>query len=257
VKNDENYLNKSDRQNIILGIKNKMSEIVKKGKFQDVVGISQKADKSIVTEVDHFVSDLVKDVTNDFRKLHNIHFFSEEDQESFELPCLMLDPIDGTRELAQGQAECVLSLALIDKDGKGWGWLYNPFNGFEITSDINFVNAPGFHSDKLLGLVSRNEYRKGHFENVGREGIEVTPRGSIAFKLGLLATNASDFVISLSPKNLWDIAAGTIICWSRGIKLYQSGEEVTSLDKIHLNGPLLWCRESHYETIVKNFNFHK
>jgi myo-inositol-1(or 4)-monophosphatase len=255
MKNKQKKLDEIVMDNITNGIILKMSEIVKNGEFEQAVGVSIKSDKSIVTIVDQFVSDLVKDVTNDFRNMHNISFFSEEDQESFVLPCLMLDPIDGTRELAKGEAECVLSLALIDKDGQGWGWLYNPFNGFEITSEINFVQAPGYHKDKLLGLASRSEFRKGFFEDIEREGIEITPRGSIAFKLGLLAVNSADFVISLSPKNLWDIAAGTFICWSRGIKLYQNGNEVTSLTDLRLDGPMLWCREEHLEKLRKNFKF--
>ncbi len=255
MKINEKKLSREIRIFITSRIKLKMLEIVKKGEFHKVLDISKKPDSTIVTEVDHYISDLVKDVTKDFRKMHNIHFYSEEDPESFGLPCLMLDPIDGTREFSRGEAECVLSLAVLDEYGKGWGWLYNPFNGFDISSEENFVRSASFHNDDLLGLVSRTEYRKGSFKEIDKEGIVLTPRGSIAFKLGLVACNAADFVLSLSPKNIWDIAAGTIICWSRGIKLYQGNREVTSLTELKLSGPLLWCREEHYDKLSKTFKF--
>ena len=77
------------------------------------------------------------------------------------------------------------------------------------------------------------------------------PKGSIAFKLGLLAVNAFDFVFSYRSKNIWDIAAGTLLCQRQGIRLYQKGHEIKNLCKPKYEGPLLWCRDKDYKFLAK------
>ena len=83
----------------------------------------------------------------------------------------------------------------------------------------------------------------------------MTPKGSIALKLGFLASGACEFVISKEPKSIWDIAAGTILCKQRGIKFYLGKVEQKSLDVKRLNFPLIWCREENLSHILSLLNF--
>lgn len=208
--------------------------------------INRKDDRSFVTDVDLFVSDLIKESLQESSDYGHYTFFSEEDHDQFNFPISILDPIDGTRELVKGKRECAVSLAMMHSplllDNKNYGWIYNPFTGFDLDSNDCFIDRRNFDNQKYLGMVSRSEFEKGHYQNFLEKNplVEITPRGSIAFKLGLLATGACDFVISLSPKNIWDIAAGSVLCAKRGIKLYQNGVEIKSLDEIHIKGILLW-----------------
>jgi len=221
--------------------------------------INTKADKTFVTEIDLFVSDLIKQKILAHGKFSHYGFYSEEEFEHLHFPTVILDPIDGTRELIMQRAECAVSLAMMKSskisDPENYGWIYNPFTGFSIDSTANFIPTTNKSSKKILGLVSRSEFEKGHFDHytnsIGK--IDVSPRGSIAFKLGLLASGGCDFVVSLSPKNIWDIAAGTILCSQRGFHMYQNGTKIEDLNQVRLDGILLWCPESLFEELNQAF----
>lgn len=206
---------------------------------------SLKDDQSPVTEIDLFISELIKlEVRANFGEMN---FLSEEELRDLSFPTIILDPIDGTRELVMGKAECALSMALMNssaiEDEKNRAWIYNPFTGFDLSTDDLFYPRYNKENQPFLGLVSRSEFKKGHFDKflAMNPSVTLSPRGSIAYKLGLLAAGSCDFVISLSPKNIWDIAAGTILCHQRGMKLYQEGKIITDLNDIHIKGKLIWA----------------
>lgn len=218
-------------------------------KASNDIDVNLKNDNTIVTEIDLFVSGLIKKKLSQHSRYSHYTFFSEEEFDKLLFPSAILDPIDGTRELVKGRAECAVSLAMMNSpviaDPLNYGWLYNPFSGFSLDSDVPFVSSNNKSKQKILGMVSRSEFEKGFFNDFinFNSKVEITPRGSIAFKLGLLASGGCDFVLSLSPKNIWDIAAGTILCSQRGIKLYQNGVEVKKLDELLITGVLMWAPE--------------
>lgn len=212
----------------------------------EMIKIDLKDDKSFVTEIDLFVSELIKQKLAAHSTYAHYAFFSEEDFKEYVFPCAILDPIDGTRELIKGRPECAVSLALMKtsliEDPANYAWLYNPFSGFSLDTETPFVASLDKSVQKLLTFVSRSEFQKGHYTKyLNHPEIDITPRGSIAFKLGLLASGACDFIVSLEPKNAWDIAAGTILCAQRGIHFYEDGKRVTSLDRKRYEGALVWA----------------
>lgn len=211
--------------------------------------VSSKADNTIVTEIDLFVSNLVKDKF--IKKYPFLNFFSEEDQENFAFPMIILDPIDGTRELSQGINECAVSFGVYFSedfsDKRNFSWIFNPFTGFVAKSEESIPPHQKILGDKLFAYVSNTEFNKGL--HVSNDLITYLPKGSIAFKLGLLATGTGNFVISRKPKNIWDIMAGTHICYERGIYLYNNGQKVTSLNSIKVENDLVWASEEAWEKI--------
>lgn len=226
------------------GVNKIVREVINPESLSDSLQIEKKSDKSIVTRIDKDISIFIEKELERLVKIEGFHFFSEENKVSFGFPSIILDPIDGTRELAKGLGECVVSLAVMNTNVQGFAWIYNPFTGFELSSFDDFCEPVSFNEQRLFGLVSRTDFSKGVFAHLRLgESIVVEPRGSIAFKLALLAAGACDFVYSKTPKNIWDIAAGTLLCWDRKIKLYQKGIEVKSLDSIRLDCELIWCRE--------------
>lgn len=255
-------MDKFDKTKVKLMLTEKLSEIFGKSP-RSKLEINKKMDQSVVTDVDIFVSNLIKEELKEQKNIGNYHFFSEEEFDELIFPAAILDPIDGTRELVQGRDECAVSLALMNSlsllDNKNYGWIYNPFSGFDLSSDDDFFPSSNKENQPFLGMVSRTEFNKGHYNNFlkGQEKIQITPRGSIAFKLGLLASGACDFVISLSPKNIWDIAAGTILCRQRNIKLYQNGVEIKDLGDVHIKGILVWALPEVAEFLWAEFNSEK
>lgn len=173
---------------------------------------------------------------------------SEEDIPSWEkrsnfTNIWILDPLDGTRDFVEKNPEFAVSLGYVENGIPKFGILYNPISNELFFGGENF----SFFSDKLVSeqdpstyvesilkenqvspvskrnqfeagdtkliiYVSKNEWKEGlfHFleedENIKLQGI-----GSIAYKLGLLARNDCQLVLSLKPKNEWDICAGVAI----------------------------------------------
>lgn len=238
---------KNMQNEVILELTKKLSNLFG-NQIKEGIQIQQKDDKSFVTEIDYFVSSLLKEKLSHHPEYSHYTFFSEEDFKEYTFPCAILDPIDGTRELIKGRPECAVSLALMKShsiaDPNNYAWLYNPFSGFSLDTNTLFVPSLEKSTQKLLTLVSRTEYHKGYYSKyLSHPQIDITPRGSIAFKLGLLASGACDFIISLEPKNAWDIAAGTILCERRGIHFYENGKRIEVLDKERYHGVLIWAPE--------------
>lgn len=220
--------------------------------------VDLKGDKSFVTEIDIFVSEIIKHKLKAHPIYSSYAFFCEEDFKEYTFPCAILDPIDGTRELVKGRPECAVSLALMKTpqidDPENFAWIYNPFSGFSIDTDVPFIATTDKSVQKILTFVSRSEFHKGNYNKyLNIPQIDITPRGSIAFKLGLLASGACDFIVSLAPKNVWDIAAGTILCEQRGIHFYQNGVRVSALEKTTYEGALIWAPDFLAPTVLKIF----
>jgi myo-inositol-1(or 4)-monophosphatase len=211
----------------------------------------RKQDKSWVTEIDHLISKLVVD----HFEAKGIHVLSEEaDEKILKYPCVIVDPVDGTRELVNEVPEFCLSLAYMNSkdfsDPKNVSWLYNPVTGFEIFSwDMQKRHESFISENHLRGFVSRNGFTPKISETLLQHDIFVSPFGSIALKIGMLAIGACDFVYSVREKSAWDVAAGTHLISLAGLVCYADGKLLTSIDEITVDGPLLWAREEHIDKL--------
>lgn len=214
---------------------------------------STKVDSSPVTEIDHALSDFFKH--HALSKAYQ--FYSEEDFGEFKFPALILDPLDGTRDFIAGRAECAVSAAWMESaslDGKNFAMILNPFSGFRLTSADHTAWQPRPQSAPYLGLVSRSEWDRGLYRTHHTQDFQLQPRGSIAFKLALLASGACDFVVSLRPKNVWDIAAGTLLLHQREMELWSNGKRVTELSQPSYEAPLIWAPAGMINPLLSQFS---
>ncbi len=142
----------------------------------------------------------------------------------------IVDPIDGTREFVNDipefsistglvyQSKCIAGAIALPADqriiygGRGQP-LSNVYYRFGTDPEWPSIQKEPIsyeHSKDLIGsrvLVSRTEWAQGKFEPLLGD-FEFEPTGSIARKLALLAAGETDMVISLKPKNDWDICGG-------------------------------------------------
>jgi myo-inositol-1(or 4)-monophosphatase len=65
-------------------------------------------------------------------------------------------------------------------------------------------------------LASRSETKRGEWQQFLNGGYNIRPMGSVAYKLGLVAAGKADITFTLTPKNEWDVAAGTALVLSAG-----------------------------------------
>ena len=223
--------------------------------FKDLshVKISSKMDSSPLTDIDRGVSDFFKQHS----LAQGLNFYSEEDHHQHQFPALILDPLDGTRDFIEGRPECTVSAAWMmapSFDSQSFSLLYNPFTGFHLHSFDRPAWTPREQNSPWLGLVSRSEWNKGLFKAHTNGELTLEPKGSIAFKLGLMCTGGCDFVVSLRPKNVWDIAAGTLQAHQRGFEFWSAGKRVSEFSAAQYGAPLIWARPHQVATLLSEFS---
>lgn len=223
--------------------------------WNDVVDVKKftKDDQSPVTEIDHAISDFFKR----HRLAQGFSFYSEEEHGELSFPGLILDPLDGTRDFIAGRPECAVSAAWMESaelSGSHFALISNPFTGFQISSQNLPAWRPRPQTGPFKGLVSRSEWERGLYRAHAEKNFQLQPLGSIAFKLGLLSSGACDFVVSLRPKNVWDIAAGTILAHERGFEFWSRGARVGDLSQAKYEAPLVWARPELIPQLLAEFS---
>jgi myo-inositol-1(or 4)-monophosphatase len=136
----------------------------------------------------------------------------------------VVDPLDGTKEFIQHIPEFCVCVALVEAGRPIVGVEYNPaadrlyaaVRGEGTT--VNGVRARvsrTAHVPDAVVLASRSEDKRGEWDPFkGRVRVQLT--GSVAFKLAELASGAGDATFTLTPKNEWDICAGTLLVEEAG-----------------------------------------
>ena len=188
---------------------------------------SKKSNGDIISEADISVNKLLKNrLTSAFP---NYGWLSEEtvdDDERLNKELVwIIDPIDGTREFVDGIPEYVICIALVENGVPIVGVQYNPaldqlFAG--IRNGGTFLNGKRVFCSESLDLskasvaVSRSEYKRGEIDPFRSYIGELTPMGSVAYKLALVASGYYDINFSVQPKNEWDICAGDLLIREAG-----------------------------------------
>lgn len=205
-----------------------------------------KSDGSPVTELDLALSSHIESLVA--KHFPQYTFYSEEKLNEWKFPLVVLDPLDGTREYVEGIDQWSISIGIFENDRmEGEGWVYNP----KTQECFSHGEARPFVEKSVYqGEVSRSEWKKGLFINKSTSKFSLSAVGSIAYKLGRLSAGKIDYVVSLTPKNIWDIAGGTLLCKEAGIKFYSQGKEVTHVSQLY-RPPLIWCREELFSELSK------
>lgn len=136
----------------------------------------------------------------------------------------IIDPLDGTWEFATGVPEFVVSIGLCVAGEAVLGVLYNPiteetFAG--LRGEGAWLNQSPISVSLTTDLaastfcVSRTETGKGLLRDV-EDHLQLRPKGSVAYKCGLVAAGRYEGVFTYNPRNEWDICAGVAIIEAAG-----------------------------------------
>lgn len=208
-----------------------------------------KADGSPVTTLDLALSERIEKISS--QNFSDCCFYSEENFSEWKFPLLALDPLDGTKEYIDQRPEWAISIGIFENENfDGEGWVANPVTK-EIFTRKNL--RPFSPKPVLKGEASRSEFSQGLYAGFSSEKFQLTPRGSIAYKLGKLSQGKLDFVISMRPKNIWDIAGGSLLCKEAGLEFYSQGNKVTKVLRSY-EPPLLWCHPSVFPELSALFS---
>lgn len=129
----------------------------------------------------------------------------------------VVDPIDGTKEFVMGIPEWCVSIGFVEDGLAVAGGIYSPAAGKMVVGAVghgvwlNGSPVTARESSTLEGavvLASRSEVKRGQWDRFDGSNFSVTPMGSVAYKMGLVAAGEADATWTLVPKHEWDVAAG-------------------------------------------------
>jgi myo-inositol-1(or 4)-monophosphatase len=137
----------------------------------------------------------------------------------------VVDPLDGTREFAAGIPEWSISIGLIEEGLPVAGGIYNPAtdeiflgsleNGVTLNGQLAGVRETE-RIDQAVVLASRSEVSRGEWDHFRDAPFQVSPMGSVAYKLARVATGLADATWTLVPKHEWDVAGGVALVRAGG-----------------------------------------
>lgn len=136
----------------------------------------------------------------------------------------VVDPIDGTRSFLMGRPEYAVSAAVVAQGRPIVSAVYNPetkefFEAVEGAGarlngrPLSVCRTPPESGARLL--VSWREFQRLG-EAPGFVGSQISPIGSIAYKVALVAAASADGVVALSPKSDWDLAGAHLVLTEAG-----------------------------------------
>jgi myo-inositol-1(or 4)-monophosphatase len=143
----------------------------------------------------------------------------------------IVDPLDGTKEFVAHIPEFCVCVALVESGRPVAAVSYNPATdrlyvatrggGTTVNGAPARVSSTVRVPDAVV-LASRSEDKRGEWDAF-KPRVHVKLTGSVAFKLAELATGQGDATFTLTPKNEWDICAGTLL-------VEEAGGRVTDLE---------------------------
>jgi len=144
----------------------------------------------------------------------------------------IVDPIDGTKEFISGMPQFAISVALAVDGDIAVGVIYNPARdelfraarGGGVTLNDRPVRVTDQGDLRQANiLASRSEVSRGEFDRFQGD-FRITPIGSIAYKLALVAAGQADLTFTLTPKTEWDFAAGWLLVSEAGGRVRVLGD---------------------------------
>ena len=136
----------------------------------------------------------------------------------------IVDPLDGTKEFISEIPEFCVCIALVEDGTPRVAVEYNPVRDELFTAckaGGAFLNGAPIRVSSQVDLrhasvlASRSEEARGEWEPY-RSRMRVELSGSVAYKFALVASGRHDATFTLTPKNEWDVCAGTLLVTEAG-----------------------------------------
>jgi 3'(2'), 5'-bisphosphate nucleotidase len=230
--------------------------------------IRTKSDQSPVTAADEAAETIILEETA--RLLPGVPVMSEEAVyrsgcRSVSGDFVLVDPVDGTRELLAGRDEFTVNVALVQAGRPALGIVAAPALGIiwrtatgrgaermrftpgapaSVATDHAPIQTRPFPSDAPIAIVSRSHLDAKTEAFLARlPNVRTVPAGS-ALKLCRVAEGAADVYPRLAPTHEWDVAAGhAVLVAAGGIVTQPTGEPLSYgrfADGLIVRGFIAW-----------------
>ncbi|MCJ8323218.1 MAG: 3'(2'),5'-bisphosphate nucleotidase CysQ [Rhizobiales bacterium] len=239
----------------------------------------QKSDNTPVSEADLKVNEFLEAQLKAFRP--EFGWLSEETIDDLARQdkqyIWVIDPIDGTKAFIKGDAEWVVSVAIVKNNRPVAGVVYDPVAGllyFAQTGQgahIIEVKNGLFLPDAPLKTSIRSDVNnanllayKFHFDHMAERSGYVWPDmnysnvNSMALRVALVAQGKFDAMVSFTQKSEWDIAAADIIIHEAGGRITDGYGNILTYNKTEPNLPHMVAAggEFHRKIIQHTMNFN-
>lgn len=205
--------------------------------LNQVVNISYKIDRSVVTNLDILANDLI---IQGLQKLSAYPILSEEqkplpyEERARWSSYWCVDPLDGTKDLIEGTGDYTVNIALITNHKPVLGIVYVPAQkiGFLATKEGGAYKIDAHHHKSPIHTRAKDETqwvialsRFHHGNTAMLDKIARLPGGNVklmgsALKICQIATGEIDCYPRIGPIYEWDLAAAQIILEAAGGKLF-------------------------------------
>src|SRR5262249_45829755 len=223
--------------------------------------VREKAHDSPVTEADLEANQCIH--TRIREAFPDDGWLSEETRDSEErlskTRVWVVDPLDGTKEFINHIPEFCVCIGLVEHGEAVVGVSYKPGREGLFARGrrmgVTFNAAPARVSEQgdiaaACFLVSRSETERGEWDAY-RSSLRLELTGSVAYKLALIAAGRGDATFSLTPKNEWDICAGTALITAGGGRITDRYGQPLRFNQRHTRLPgLIAINARLHETIV-------
>jgi myo-inositol-1(or 4)-monophosphatase len=172
----------------------------------------------------------------------------------------VVDPLDGTKEFIEQIPQFCVSIALVENQIPVVGVIFNP-----VTDELFYAskNSGAFkNQNKILCseevdlkkaniAVSRSEFKRGEWSAYQKNFSEISPIGSIAYKIAKVADQSVDCFATIAPKNEWDICAADCIINEAGgvLKTIDSKTILYNQKKTLVTDPIIASNSNMFYTI--------
>jgi myo-inositol-1(or 4)-monophosphatase len=215
----------------------------------------RKGQNDIVTAADHAVNQLLLDILPQPGDGWVSEETADDPSRLQKSRVWIVDPLDGTREFVDGLPEWCVSIGLVEEGQPVAGGILNPATGEFVLGSIDTgVTLNGRPAslratakiDDMSVLASRSEVKRGEWDSFQQAPFRVKPLGSVAYKLGLVASGAADATWTLTPKHEWDLAGGVALVRAAGgvVKTLDGQVPVFNRSKLLLDGLLAFSAAS-------------
>lgn len=209
-------------------------EIIQEG-FEQVHSVSEKENKSLVTEIDTAAEDAILKILGDSHPV-----LAEETANTLKNESIYwaVDPLDGTTNFIRHIPFFAVSIALIKDNSPILGVIFNPITNELYTSEMgkgarlnnNKIKVSEEKSVVCVNTGYAAENNKKYAEvnaKVANENYTIRKMGSTACELAMIARGAADGFICWGDA-LWDHAAGILL-------VREAGGNVTDWKGTHWN----------------------
>jgi myo-inositol-1(or 4)-monophosphatase len=136
----------------------------------------------------------------------------------------VIDPIDGTREYIEGLPTWCVSVGLVEDQQAVAGGILNPPTGEmylgSLETGLELLGptrvGPADQNGAPRMLVSRKEHGQGKWARFECPELNISPVGSIAYRLAQVASGHADATCTFDPRSEWDVAAGVALVHATG-----------------------------------------